>query len=597
MRVVFDLEVYSNYFLAMFVTETGTVIEFSKYNDVDSCSILDIGQQLVAQGVTLISFNGRRYDIPLLSLAVNGADNATLKKASDEIILDGDMWWIIENRYGFSPLPCDHIDIINLLPLYESLKMYGARRGTEKLQDLPFDPKESISDSKAAELRTYCRKDCQVTWELFVDVWPDISLRETLGVKYDEDLRSRSDAQIAEAVMMSQYMQITGTKLIKPIDAGTRPKAVIYKAPAWVSFKNVELTRFVNLLELEEFFGGFKLNQANGKPDAPEWLKKMTVMIGGKPYAVGLGGLHAQNKSESYFTNPTGQLLEIDVQSFYPRIILNEGYEPPHMRGVFGPIYESLVDQRLSAKADGDKVTADGLKITINGCYGKLGSPYSAVYAPELMLGVTFTGQLALLMLIEMMAYRGIQCVSANTDGIVIVDEDGTYKTVVEHWEVITGFVMETTFYDSVHYRDVNNYFARTPDGTIKRKGCFKPPGLDKNPAAAIIYTAAIDQILNGIPVSTTIYECEDIKQFLQVRKVNGGAAKDGEYLGKAIRWYYSEDTDTDIKYISNGNKVALSDGGMPMMDLVDFPDDLDFQWYVGAAEEVIAGVGYEDFL
>jgi hypothetical protein len=35
----------------------------------------------------------------------------------------------------------------------------------------------------------------------------------------------------------------------------------------------------------------------------------------------------------------------------------------------------------------------------------------------------------------------------------------------------------------------------------------------------------------------------------------------------------------------------------MPMMDLVDFPDDLDFQWYVGAAEEVIAGVGYADYL
>ena len=39
-------------------------------------------------------------------------------------------------------------------------------------------------------------------------------------------------------------------------------------------------------------------------------------------------------------------------------------------------------------------------KIQINGSFGKLGSKYSLLYAPDLLLQTTITGQLALLMLI-----------------------------------------------------------------------------------------------------------------------------------------------------------------------------------------------------
>ena len=274
-------------------------------------------------------------------MAINGANNGMLKKASDKIIVDNAMWWHLEQSYGFNCIDVDHIDIINLLPLYESLKMYGARNGTSMIQDLPFDPSDTITPEKATELRSYCRKDCMVTWELFVTLWPEINLRIEMGELYTQDLRSKSDAQIAEAVMISEFQSITGSRLIKPIDAGGMPTAVEYSLPEWVHFVDPVLWAFAFGLSQETF----QLHPTNSKPIAPDWLKKKTVTIDGKPYAVGLGGLHSKNKSESYFSGSRGQLIDIDVRSFYPLVILNNGYEPPHMGSTFNEMYGGVVKQ------------------------------------------------------------------------------------------------------------------------------------------------------------------------------------------------------------------------------------------------------------
>ncbi len=588
--VVLDCEVYRNYFLATFVFESGEIIEFERFNDQDNMPLLPIGKRLLSGDYTLVTFNGKRYDIPIFSMALMNASNGLIKEASDRIIKQNSMWWELERKYNFQCLQVDHIDIINLLIGYASLKLYGARNGTHWLQDLPFDPAETISDSKAAELRYYCRNDCQLTWELFIERWDQIQLRVKLGEQYNQDLRSRSDAQIAEAVITSEYERITGSKLIKPIDKGDMPTHVVYNAPAYIKFKNPDLKKFLFLLQMETFELG-----NDGKARSPEWLLKRTVEVGGNKYAVGMGGLHAKNRHESYYSSPGKRLIEVDVASYYPRIMLNNGYEPPHMGAIFTQIYSGLVDQRLSAKASGDKVAADTLKITINGTFGKTSSPFSALYAPELLLGMTLTGQLALLMLIEMMAENGIQCVSGNTDSVTIMVEDGRYHTVVSEWQNITGFELEETEYKSIHYQSVNHYFALTVAGDLKTKGIFKSPDISKNPTTPIVAQAVMGHILYGEPVRRMIDNCGDVQKFLAVRTVKGGAAKDGEYLGKAIRWYYSTDTDTAIHYISNGNKVAKTDGAMPMMNLTkDLPDDLNIDWYVDEAMKTINEVGYE---
>src|SRR5665648_505827 len=113
-------------------------------------------------------------------------------------------------------------------------------------------------------------------------------------------------------------------------------------------------------------------------------------------------------------------LIDKDCTSYYPSIILGLRLYPTHMGDCFLEVYETIVNKRLEAKRNKDKVVANALKITINGSFGKLGSKYSNLYAPDLLIQVTLTGQLALLMLIEMIEGIGISIVSGNTDGIVI---------------------------------------------------------------------------------------------------------------------------------------------------------------------------------
>ena len=66
-----------------------------------------------------------------------------------------------------------------------------------------------------------------------------------------------------------------------------------------------------------------------------------------------------------------------------------------------------------------------------------------------------------------------------------------------------------------------------------------------------------------------------------------------GSYLGKMVRWYWSTQGEP-IYYRTNGNQVAKTgDGVVPMMDMTDtLPHDLNWQWYVNEAIEMLKDLG-----
>jgi hypothetical protein len=232
------------------------------------------------------------------------------------------------------------------------------------------------------------------------------------------------------------------------------------------------------------------------------------------------------------------------------------------------------------------------------------------LFAPELGIRVTITGQLALLMLIEMMECSGIRVVSANTDGIILLIPEGLEPIatmIVSWWEKRTGLEMEETLYRSVYQRDVNNYVAITTSGKAKRKGVFTQSGVLSGPAGKapcmdICADAVVEYLQHGTPISDTVRSCQDIRKFIVLRGVKGGGhyvptnaagiADDEIDMGKAVRWYYGADR---TAYIANkkGDKVAGSTGATPCMKLPTvFPDDIDYLKYINKATEMLAHVG-----
>lgn len=579
--LIFDCEVYRDYFLAAFLNaDTGNVrhIEVFDGHPFDAATA-----QAILRKYRIVTFNGNGFDLPLLTLAIQGATCAKLKQVSDKIIKNNVRPWAM----GIESAKCDHIDIIEVAPGIASLKIYGGRLHAPKLQDLPIDPDASITPEQRGQLREYCANDLRTTLALFKKLEPQITLREQMGEQYGIDLRSKSDAQIAEAVIRHEVEKRMGVRITKEDPFRFAGRTFHYKKPAFIELAAEGVLATVNAAT-------FTI-ASNGTVQMPKEIASLKIKIGASTYQMGIGGLHSTEKSVAHHADDEHVLIDRDVASYYPAIILNCGLKPAHMGVHFTEVYRSIVQRRLAAKRSGDKVAADALKITINGSFGKFGSPYSTLYSPTLLIQTTVTGQLSLLMLIEQLEAEGIPVVSANTDGIVIKclrAKLALMEMIVLEWEVATGFETEATEYRALYSRDVNNYIAIKPDG-VKVKGVYAPAALQKNPTNEIVTTAVIDYLQKGVPVETTIRACRDIRKFVSVRTVKGGAVKDGRYLGKAVRWYYALGELGTINYQINGYTVPRTEGASPLMEIPDsFPDDLDFDWYVLEAKDTLKQIG-----
>lgn len=587
--LVCDTEVYGDYFLVMFRNiDTGNVVALEKYDGVE-LDVIKLRAILYANRI--VTFNGINYDLVTISAAMAGKTNAQIKQASDLVIKTNLKPWIVAQKMGFKILErIDHIDVIEVAPGRASLKLYAGRAHAIKLQDLPYDPDSVVGEAEREQLRLYCENDLQLTEGLYRSLIPQIELRNKMTAEYGEDLRSKSDAQIAEAVIKGQLGKETGVKPSRPeIPEGTKFK---YKPPKFIFFATHNLREaFVDICDAD-----FSV-ASGGKVNSPKGFEGRIVEVGAAKYRMGQGGLHSCESKQTFEADDDFIILDRDVASYYPAIILNCNLFPKHLGEQFLKVYRKIVDQRLKAKHDGDKVTADSLKITINGSFGKFGSMWSALYSPNLLIQTTVTGQLALLMLIEQFEMCGARVISANTDGIVIY----VHKELLHHvedciawWEIITGFETEETRYRGLYSRDVNNYIAIKADKGFKTKGVFVPPNLAKNPANEICAEAVIAFLMHNTPVEETVVQCGDIRKFLTVRTVNGGALFNDKYLGKVVRWYYRAGSTDKITYKLNGKLVASSTGAAPLMELPDaLPTDVDYAKYIGMAYDYLTDVGY----
>ena len=588
--LVFDIEVFKDYFLVAFRNiATGNVARFEKF-DGKALNSARIKSLLTSH--TVVGFNSITFDWPILSYALIGATCEQLKKASDAVIMQNLRGWQLCKQFGFNEFAhkdVNHIDLIEVAPGFASLKTYAGRMHLAKLQDLPIEPDASISPEYRKVLSDYCGNDLIATEALYRTLLQQIELRKKMTLEYGINLLSKSDAQIAEAVIKSEVEKTMKTKIMfRSVDVGQQ---FHYTAPKWMRFKTKSMKDALKMVTGVTFS-----MPDSGQVKMPPELVKATVAIGGGVYRMGIGGLHSSETCIAHHSDDEHKLIDRDVASYYPNLILTLCLEPEQMAGSFLGVYRTIVEKRLAAKAAGDTVTADSLKICVNGSFGKLGSKYSALYAPELLIQVTLTGQLALLMLIEALEEDGIPVVSANTDGVVMKVPrayQAKADAIVAKWEERTSLQTDATEYAALYSRDVNNYIAIKPGGGMKLKGAYARGGLAKNPNNEVCIGAVAKYLTDRVSVEDTIASCQDITKFLTVRKVAGGAIKDGAYLGKTIRWYYSLVEAGVIQYKSNGYRVPRTEGAAPCMDLPGaLPVDMDHQWYVNEALSILEDIG-----
>lgn len=450
-------------------------------------SALDIESIVkLLQMYTIVTFNGTHYDVPMLALALTGATNEQLKIANDVIINEHINCWAFFKKFNVRPPHyLDHIDLSEPAPGVKlSLKQYAGRCHAPTMQETVVDFNLPMPVEKIPEEIIYCRNDRKVTRIMGHGLKSRMDLRRAINAEYPGlDVRSKSDAQIAETIIKSEW-----TRLIMESEArlsadypyglnddmwriahssgnyphlgveyardwNNKPQVIIphfqhgttfkCKVPDYIEFVTDDLKDFLQLVRTCDFFISNKdeaelmgIDEKKIKTGVliPPELKGRDIHIGGATYRVGIGGLHSQESKTKHIAVPGKLILRTaDVRSYYPSLILNAGMYPPQMGPLFLTIYQTIYTSRLEAKSAAKraglepheykvlKTKEGGYKIVLNGTFGKLFSRYSTFYAPELGIAVTMAGQLSLLMLIERLHLIGARIVSANTDGIEIL--------------------------------------------------------------------------------------------------------------------------------------------------------------------------------
>lgn len=594
--LILDGEFYPNYSMFGFKS-----VKLNKYLKLDKSFNPQLLSWLLFNYRT-VGFNSLLYDLPMLWAWFFNSDEAYLKSVSNALIQSERRVNEIEKEFGFTcyKLPeRSHIDLFNVCPLKGSLKLYGARLHSKRLQDLPFPDYEPLDNWQIPIVDEYNCNDLDVTELIFKFCKDRLELREHISLEYNEDLMSKSDAQMAEVVIAKEVGKLNKRWVKRPeIEAGTIFK---YSCPQWLNYQTSPLQELLRRVRRAEF-----IVQHTGKIKLPDELNT-DIKIGNGVYRLGIGGLHSSEESITYKANNSTRLIDRDVKSYYPKIITNLGLYPIAMGPNFLIVYTGFIDERLVAKATKNFTKDKGLKIFINGTSGKFSDYWSKMYSPDLTIQVTVTGQLGLLMFIEMLTLNRFNVISANTDGVVTqIDADriDVFNSIVKQWENATHFETEDTEYTIYCARDVNAYFAVKKDAKdlkdVKVKGPYSEVGsqsgtqLDNNPDTLICSDAIKKFLMDSTPIEKTIKECTDFTRFITVRNVKGGAAFRGEYLGKVVRWYYAKNSYDYIQYVSSGNKVANTDGCMPCMDLPDeFPNDVNYNYYIDKCKNILYDVGY----
>lgn len=594
----YDLEVYKNFFSAVFVNieDENDIYEFSLHKDRND---IDALVQFVKQSdLRLVGYNSIEYDDIILKGLLNAKGEVTnlkLFNLSKQIIFKETKdysSYLKELRYADCPF--ESVDLMTLVSINTarpSLKHCAIHLKYNLIQDLPLDPEKVIKQSDIELLLKYNLNDVKATRLLYLELLPDIELRENLGKQYNVDLLSASDSKIAKVVLDSAY----GIPEIKETKRGVlNVKDLI---PSKLVFNSKELNSFLTKLKRKKIHEDSKINEK--------------VTIGNVICTMAQGGIHSEDAAGVFESDNEYVIIDSDVASYYPAIILNEMVIPEHLdKQRFYNLYKEIIEKRLEAKRNHDNVTAATLKITINSTFGLMGFPYYWLYDSKCMYQVTITGQLYLIDLAEKLVGAGFELISMNTDGVLFKvkrDKIDLHKSICQQWQDRTGFELEHDQYKKYVRRDVNNYIAIPYENSSKLKGIFVDGLLPNSKAkkrvfitsfnAPIIALSLQDYFKDGIKPETTINQETDIhnfffsqrvgKQFDLVAQKIENRRSVNEILQKTNRWIVSKNGYRLVKrHKSNGRNYALmkdcnvvigndiNDVSLPMIDRQYYIDE-----------------------
>lgn len=531
---IYDIEVFPNFLGFVFIDRiSDEKREFIIHNDINE---LDKLVTFISTECAYLSgYNSSKYDNIIINFLIakqNKLKYMTTLAVTNEayelskaIIHDGiSVYFNPKTKPYIWTKLYKTVDLMSLMAFDKnrvSLKQVGIAMRWKKIQDLPKPFDKFIQDDEVDLVMKYCVNDVEMTKELSNIVISEIGIRKDVGNMYGLNLWSASRSAMSEKLISSFWTKETGLefkefrKLRTTYDAISLSECISDK----VIFKTKALQDLLIRIKSTILKPGDKF--------------KETIIIGESRYDMLLGGLHSHNKAMIVEESDDILLKDADFGSYYPNLMINENAYPAHLSDKFLVLFKKLVTQRLDAKAKGDKIVANALKIVINSAYGKLLFEHSWLYDAKAGYTVTLNGQLYLLMIIEELELAGCSVYYANTDGFmtkVHKDQEKTYMEICMKFEKYVDIPLEFEDYTKCVIRDVNNFTMITKSGDIKEKGAFLrdvdriSTFLRSNYTCSydmpIISLALYEYFVNSKPIKDTITNHKDIYDFCKAQKI-----------------------------------------------------------------------------
>ena len=456
-----------------------------------------------------------------------------------------------------------------------SLKRLEFEMDLENIEEMPIHHnKADLTKDEVFLSLQYCFNDVDATYEFYKITLGDtdhplykgnnqIQLRKDIEEEFGIPCLNYSDSKIGDEIIKKYYCQEKGMEVKELPRKGYFRKSIDIKncIAGYVQFETEQL---------QQFLQNIKRLKLGLQDDFKEHID-----FYGNVYSFMKGGLHTENKPEIFESDEEYEIIDWDVASYYPAIIITNGRFPAHLGKEFLRGYKQMFDKRLElkplAKEDRKiKGIVGALKLAVNSVYGKSSDMQSWIYDRQLTMFTTITGELSLMMLIEKYEMNGIQVISANTDGVTIKmrkDLIPKMHEINEWWSELTQYALERTDYKKIIFSTVNDYIAIMPDGTIKKKGDFLTDfELHKNKSARIVPLALEGYYVHGIPVKETILAHKNLYDFC-IRRISSrdfhyeGMSSDNKLTkyNKLIRYYIGKNGEKihKVKNESSQSKAA----------------------------------------
>lgn len=533
----------------------------------------------------LAGFNSKFYDNWIIQAILLGADNRMVKEINDYII-EGGLGW--EHHFlQYKRRTFQSFDLRDDLPMNLSLKAIEGNLGLDIVETgVSFDIDRALTADELESSIEYNKVDVDSTQRLF-------ELRK-------DYLQGKMTVARLKGLDEVEALGLTNAKLTaRYLDARKQVRD---------DEREYTIPPEVNQDRIPQQVLDFYAQMDDESIDSDDLFKsKLKTEIGGLEIVYGFGGVHGAKPN--YFSDGKKLILNWDVTSLYPNLMIEYDYVS---RNVPNPEqFAEVVARRIKAKAEGDWMVSDALKLVINTCYGAMLNQYNDLYDPKQVRGVCITGQLLLSDLVFglMEQCESYEAINFNTDGIMfaidMVDLPKAYA-IKNEWEQRTRLELEEDLINAVYQKDVNNYMIENLDGSITTKGGYvanyQSRDTDKiiNNSLTVIHNAIVEYFVHGVPVEDTINQCDNILDFQNIVKTGWTYDHTIHEVGdkdvvvqQVNRVYATSDTKygtiRKIKADGRSDKIANT----PRHTLVDNGNklslkDIDKQWYIDLANKRI---------